>query len=114
MKKKQKIAVIGPNPIQSNPIHGWIQSMSNTGLPFTETEATSWSTTTLPRLNTQRRVPTSAFMLMKGAGHSFLSAAYTGTRVAWYRQVASATWKSSGDSSLLSHWLGNGAVAEVG
>jgi len=29
MKKKQTIAVIGPNPIQSNPIHGWIQSMSN-------------------------------------------------------------------------------------
>jgi len=39
--KKQSIAVIGPNPIkstkfpqnpdpiQSNPIHGWIQSISN-------------------------------------------------------------------------------------
>jgi len=49
MEKKQSIAVIGPNPIQSNPqsflkiltqsnpiqsnpIHGWIQSMSNSDL----------------------------------------------------------------------------------
>ena len=48
-EKKQSIAVIGPNPIQStkfpqnpdpiqsnpiqsNPIHGWIQSMSNSGV----------------------------------------------------------------------------------
>ena len=36
MKKKQRIAVIGPNPIQSNPIHGWIQSMSNSAVLSTQ------------------------------------------------------------------------------
>jgi len=28
---KNVVTVIPPNPIQSNPIHGWIQSMSNSG-----------------------------------------------------------------------------------